>query len=140
MLLNSKVILRTDTEPAMISLRKKVQGIRKMKNLDAEVQDEAPDEHQGLQVERWVQTVRNLSKTLVYGVESKAESEDHIGKYAIPVGSKTCSILVEQVCCKERIDTFRSAIRQRVQRNFVTMGKRCVGKTCAKVKEKVNLG
>ena len=68
-----KVILRIDTEPAMISLRKKVQGIRKMKNLDTEVQDVAPDEHRGLQVERWVQTVRNLSKTLVYGVESKAK-------------------------------------------------------------------
>ena len=73
MLLNSKVILRTDAEPAMITLRKKVQGIRKMKNLDTEVQEVAPDEHQGLQVERWVQTVRNLSKTLVYGVESKAK-------------------------------------------------------------------
>eukprot|EP00439_Symbiodinium_sp_Y106_P061075 s2069_g9.t1 len=60
MLLNSKVKLRTDTEPAMISLRKKVQGIRKMNNLDTEIQDVAPDEHHGLQVERWVQTVRNL--------------------------------------------------------------------------------
>ena len=29
MLLNSKVILRTDAEPAMVSLRKKVQGIRR---------------------------------------------------------------------------------------------------------------
>ena len=73
MLLNSKVILRTDTEPAMIALRQKVQGIRKMNKLDTEIQDVAPDEHQGLQVERWVQTVRNLSKTLVYGVESEAK-------------------------------------------------------------------
>ena len=72
MLLNSKVILRTDTEPAMISPRKKVQGIRKMNKLDTEIQDVAPDELQGLQVERWVQTVRNLSKTLVYGVEWRA--------------------------------------------------------------------
>ena len=72
MLLNSKVILRNDTEPAMISSRKKVQGIRKMNNLDTAFQDVAPDEHQGLQ-ERWVQTVRNVSKTLIYGVESEAK-------------------------------------------------------------------
>ncbi|CAE7234755.1 unnamed protein product [Symbiodinium sp. KB8] len=47
MLLNSKVILRTDTEPAMISLRKKVQGIRKLKKLETEIQDVAPDAHEG---------------------------------------------------------------------------------------------
>ena len=73
MLLNSKVILRTDTEPAMISLRRKVQGIRKLKKLETEIQDVAPDAHEGLQVERWVQTVRNLSKTLVYHAETEAK-------------------------------------------------------------------
>ena len=73
MLLQPKVILRTDTEPAMISLRKKVQAIRKMQKLETEIQDVAPDTHQGAQVERWVQTVRNLSKTLVYGVEKEAK-------------------------------------------------------------------
>ena len=72
MLMEKKVVLRTDTEPAMLSLRNKVQTIRKMNNLGAEIQDVSPDEHQGLQVERWVQTVRNLSKTLVYAAEKEA--------------------------------------------------------------------
>ena len=63
MLLNSKVILRTGTEPAMISLREKVQRIRKLKKLETEIQDVSPDAHEGLQVKRWIQTVRNLSKT-----------------------------------------------------------------------------
>ena len=56
----------------MLSLRSKVQAIRKMNNLETEIQDVSPDEHQGLQVERWVQTVRNLSKTLVYAAEKEA--------------------------------------------------------------------
>ena len=72
MLMEKKVILRTDTEPAMLSLRSKVQTIRKMNNLETEMQDISPDEHQGLQVEYWVQTVRNLSKTLVYAAEKEA--------------------------------------------------------------------
>ena len=72
MLMEKKVILRTDAEPAMLSLRSKVQTIRKMNNLETEIQDVSPDEHQGLQVERWVQTVRNLSKTLVYAAEKEA--------------------------------------------------------------------
>ena len=72
MLMEKKVILRTDTEPAMLSLRSKVQAIRKMNNLETEIQDVSPDKHQGLQVERWVQTVRNLSKTLVYAAEKEA--------------------------------------------------------------------
>ena len=72
MLMEKKVILRTDTEPAMLSLRHKVQLIRKMNNLETEIQGVSPDEHQGLQVERWVQTVRNLSETLVYAAEKKA--------------------------------------------------------------------
>ena len=47
MLMEKKVILRTDTEPAMLSLRNKVQLIRKMNNLETEIQDVSPDEHQG---------------------------------------------------------------------------------------------
>ena len=73
MLMEKKVILRTDAEPAMLSLRNKVQLIRKMNNLETEIQDVSPDEHQGLPVERWVQTVRNLSKTLVYAAEKEAK-------------------------------------------------------------------
>ena len=66
MLMQPRVFLRTDTEPVMISLRKKVQGIRKLRNLDTEIQDVSPDEHQGL-------TVRNLSRTLVHEAEMKAK-------------------------------------------------------------------
>ena len=73
LLLEKKVTLRTDTEPSMLALRHKVQLIRKMNNLETEIQDVSPDEHQGLQVERWVQTVRNLSKTLVYAAELEAK-------------------------------------------------------------------
>ena len=73
MLLSAKVILRIDTEPAMISLRRKVQLVRKAHNMETELQDVSPDAHQGMQVERWVQTVRNRSKTLIYGAELQAE-------------------------------------------------------------------
>ena len=38
-LMEKKVILRTDTEPAMLSLRSKVQAIRKMNNLETQTQD-----------------------------------------------------------------------------------------------------
>ena len=71
MLFEKKVILRTDTEPAMISLRRKVELIRKKQGLETETQDVAPDQHHRLQVERWVQTVRNLSRTLIYAAEKE---------------------------------------------------------------------
>ena len=66
---HEKMILRMDTEPSMLLLRRKVQLVGKASSLETELQDIAPDVHQGLQVERWVQTVRNLSKTLIYGAE-----------------------------------------------------------------------
>ena len=72
LLLEKKMISRTDTEPSMISLRNKVLLVSKMNNLETALQDASPDEHQGLQVEQWVQTVRNLSKTLVYAAEKEA--------------------------------------------------------------------
>ena len=68
MLLSAKVILRTDTEPSMMLLRRKVQLVRKANNLETELQDVSPDVHQGLQVERWV-----LSKTLIYGAGLRAK-------------------------------------------------------------------
>ena len=110
MLMQPKVILRTDTEPAMSALRKKVQTIRKMQKLETEIQDVAPDTHQGAQVERWVQTVRNLSKTLVYGVEKEAKGKDHKRKYTVSMGTKTCSIPAEQVCCTTGEDPVRVGI------------------------------
>ena len=57
----------------MMLPRRKVQLVRKANNLEAELQDVSPDVHQGLQVERWVQTVRNPSKTLIYGAELQAK-------------------------------------------------------------------
>ena len=57
----------------VLALRNKVQLVRKMNNLGTEIQDVSPDEHQGLQVERRVPTVRNLSKTLVYAAEKEAK-------------------------------------------------------------------
>ena len=82
MLMEKKVILRTDTEPAMLSLRNKVQLIRKMNNLETEILDVSPDEHQ---VERWVRAVTNFSKTLVYVCSGKrSKSQDYVRKQAIP--------------------------------------------------------
>ena len=46
-----------------------------MNNLETEIQDVSPDKHQGLQVERWVQTVRNLSQTWVYAAEKKTNAK-----------------------------------------------------------------
>ena len=88
MLMEKKMILRTYTEPAMLSLRHKVQLIRKMNNLETEIQDASPDEHQGVQVERWVQTVRNF----------------------ILLVSKTFLFLAEQVCCSRRKDPIRGVL------------------------------
>ena len=57
-----KVILRKDTEPAMIALRKKIQAMQKMQMLNTKLQDVMPDTHQGAQVERWVQTARKKQR------------------------------------------------------------------------------
>ena len=110
MLMEKKVILRTDTEPAMLSLRSKIQLIRKMNKLETEIQDVAPDEHQGLQVERWVQTVRNLSKTLVYAAEKEANVKITSEEYAVSLVSETCVFLAEQVCCARWKDPIRSVV------------------------------
>ena len=66
------VVLRTDTEPVMLSIRKNVQLVRNRQGLKTELQDGAPDQHQGLQVERYVQTIRNLAKTLLATVEQRS--------------------------------------------------------------------
>ena len=68
----SDVVLRTDTEPAMLAIRKGVQAVRARHDLKTELQDSAPGEHQGLTVERYIQTVRKLAKTLLATVEQRS--------------------------------------------------------------------
>ena len=136
MLLNSKVILRTDTEPAMISLRKKVQGIRKMKNLDTEVQDVAPDEHQGLQVERWVQTVRNLSKTLVYGVESKAKVKITSESTLYPWAARHAAFLLNRFVVRKGSTPFEVLFDREYKGTLSPCGSVVLAKPVRKVKEK----
>ena len=136
MLLNSKVILRTDTEPAMISLRKKVQGIRKMKNLDTEVQDVAPDEHQGLQVERWVQTVRNLSKTLVYGVESKAKVKITSESTLYPWAARHAAFLLNRFVVRKGSTPFEVLFDREYKGTLSPWGSVVLAKPVPKVKEK----
>ena len=66
------VVLRTDTEPVMLAIRKNLQHVRNRQGLKTELQDGAPDQHQGLQVERYVQTIRNLAKTLLATLEQRS--------------------------------------------------------------------
>ena len=136
MLLNSKVILRTDTEPAMVSLRKKVQGIRKMKNLDTEVQDVAPDEHQGLQVERWVQTVRNLSKTSVYGVESKAKVKITSESTLYPRAARHAAFLLNRFVVWKGSTPFEVVFDREYKGTLSPWGSVVLAKPVLKVKEK----
>ena len=136
MLLNSKVILRTDTEPAMISLRKKVQGIRKMNKLDTEIQDVAPDEHQGLQVERWVQTVRNLSKTLVYGVESEAKAKITSESTLYPWAAKHAAFLLNRFVVRKGKTPFEILFDREYKGTLAPWGSVVLAKPLPKVKEK----
>ena len=140
MLLNSKVILRTDTEPAMVSLKRKVQGIRKMKNLETEIQDVAPDEHQGLQVERWVQTVRNLSKTLVYGVESEAEVKITSESTLYPWAARHAAFLLNRFVVRKGKTPFEVFFDREYKGTLAPWGSVVLAKPLPKVKEKVKLG
>ena len=136
MLLISKVILRTDTEPAMISLRKKVHGIRKMNNLDTEIQDVAPDEHQGLQVERWVQTVRNLSKTMVYGVESEAKVKITSESTLYPWAAKHAAFLLNRFVVRKGKTPFEILFDREYKGTLAPWGSVVLTKPLPKVKEK----
>ena len=71
-----------------------------MNNLETEIQDVAPAEHQGSQVERLVQMVRNLSKTLVHRAEKENKLKITSGKYVTPWLNKTCYVYIraEQMC------------------------------------------
>ena len=41
-------------------------------------------------------TVRNLSKTLVYGVEIKSKGEHHVGEYAIPWAARHAAFVLNR--------------------------------------------
>ena len=110
MLMNPKVILRTDTEPVMTSLRKKVQGIRKLKNLDTELQDVSPDEHEGFQVERWKIT----SECMLY-----------------PWAARHAAFLLNRLVVHKGKTLFE-VVFDRVQEYVGAVGKRCIGKATAK--------
>ena len=72
MLLQPKVILRTDTEPSMLNLRKKVRQVRKLNNLDTELQDAFQTSTKDSKL-RGMSKRRNLAKTLIYGAEKESK-------------------------------------------------------------------
>ena len=136
MLLNSKVILRTDTEPAMISLRGKVQGIRKLKKLETEIQDVAPDAHEGLQVERWVQTVRNLSKTLVYHAETEAKVKITSECTLYPWAARHAGFLLNRFVVHKGKTPFEVLFDREYKGKLAPWGSIVLGKQLPSVKEK----
>ena len=71
---HEKVTLRTDTEPSMLALRDSIVKTRLRDKLATEVQDATPDLHQGLGVERYVRTIRDLAKCLISTIESKTKT------------------------------------------------------------------
>ena len=136
MLLNPKVILRTDTEPAMIPLRRKIQGIRKLQKLETEVQNVAPDEHEGLQVERWVQTVRNLSKTLVYQAETKAKVKIASESTLYPWAARHSAFLLNTFVVQKGKTPFEVLFDREYQGTLAPWGSVVLAKQLPKVKEK----
>ena len=136
MLMEKKVILRTDTEPAMLSLRNKVQLIRKMNNLETEIQDVSPDEHQGLQVERWVQTVRNLSKTLVYAAEKEANVKITSESTLYPWLARHACFLLNRFVVQGGRTPFEVLFDREYKGALAPWGSTVLAKPLPKVKEK----
>ena len=120
----------------MLSLRKKVQGIRKMKNLDTKTQDGAPDEHQGMQVEKWVQTVCNLSKTLVYGVESSAKVKIKSESTVYPWAARHAAFLLNRFVVKQGTTPFEALFDRDSRGTLLPWGSVVLAKPVPKVKEK----
>ena len=136
MLMEKKVILRTDTEPAMLSLRNKVQMIRKMNNLETELQDVSPDEHQGVQVERWVQTVRNLSKTLVYAAEKEAKVKITSESALYPWLARHARFLLNRFVVQEGKTPFEVLFDREYSGALAPWGSTVLAKPIPKIKEK----
>ena len=107
-----------------------------MKNLDTEVQDVAPDEHQGLQVERWVQTVRNLSKTLVYGVESKAKVKITSESTLYPWAARHAAFLLNRFVVRKGSTPFEVVFDREYKGTLSPWGSVVLAKPEPKVKEK----
>ena len=136
MLMEKKVILRTDTEPAMLALRNKVQLIRKMNKLETEIQDVSPDEHQGLQVERWVQTVRNLSKTLVYAAEKQANVKITSESTLYPWLARHACFLLNRFVVQGGKTPFEVLFDREYRGALAPWGSTVLAKPLPKVKEK----
>ena len=136
MLFEKKVILRTDTEPATLALRRKVQLVRKLSELETEVQDASPDEHQGLQVERWVQTVRNLSKTLVYGVESQANVKITSESTLYPRVAKHAAFVLNRFVVHKGKTPFEVLFDREYKGSLAPWGSCVLARPLPKVKEK----
>ena len=139
MLMQKKVILRTDTEPAMLSLRSKVQAIRKMNNLETletEIQDVSPGEHQGLQVERWVQTVTNLSKTLVYAAEKEANVKITSESTLYPWLARHACFLLNRFVVQGGKTPFEVLFDREYKGALAPWGSTVLAKPAPKIKEK----
>ena len=107
-----------------------------MKNLDTEVQDVAPDEHQGLQVERWVQTVRNLSKTLVHGVESEAKVKITSESTLYPWAARHAAFLLNRFVVRKGSTPFEVLFDREYKGTLSPWGSVVLAKPVPKVKEK----
>ena len=90
---HSEVTLRRDIEPAMKQLSDSVKLTRTRLGLTTHIEDAPPDVDQGMQVERWVQSTRNLGKTLIATEQQrsgvKIDSTFTLGHFGMRVG---CSI------------------------------------------------
>ena len=136
MLMEPKVILRTGTEPAMRSLRRQVEIIRKRNGLNTEIQDAQPDEHQGLQVERWVQTVRNLSKTLVYGIEKEAKFKITSESTLCPWVARHAAFLLNRFVVHKGKTPFELVFDREYKGTLAPWGSAVLARELPKVKEK----
>ena len=136
MLLQPRIILRTDTEPAMILLRRKSQLIRKMNNLTTELQDTSPDVHEGLQVERWVQTVRNLAQTLVYEVEKQVCAKITSESTLYPWSARHASFLLNRFVVHGGQTAFELVFERPYKGALVPWGSVVIGRPLPKLKEK----
>ena len=107
-----------------------------MNKLETEIQDVAPDEHQGLQVERWVQTVRNLSKTLVYGVESEAKVKITSESTLYPWAAKHAAFLLNRFVVRRGKTPFEILFDREYKGTLAPWGSVVSAKPLPKVKEK----
>ena len=113
----------------------KVQMTRNMNNLETELQDVSPDEHQGVQVERWVQTVRNLSKTLVYAAEKEAKVKITSESTLYPWLARHACILLNRFVVQEGKTPFEVLFDREYRGALAPWGSAVLAKPIPKIKE-----